>query len=44
MEHIGTLSSFSIIGDGAALLSQLGISKGIAIKLDAFFELAVRIG
>ncbi len=44
IEHVGTLSSFSIIGDGAALLSRPGISKGIAIKLDALFELAVRIG
>lgn len=44
LDEIGSLSQFSSMGQGARLMSQKGISKGTAIRLDCLFELACRIG
>lgn len=43
-EEIGTLANFSKIGEGASMVHRPGISKGIALKLDALFEIACRLG
>ena len=44
MDKIGKLENFSSIGEGASLLHYPGISKATAVKLDALFEVATRIG
>lgn len=42
--EIGHLGQFSKIGEGASLMHLPGISKGTALKLDALFEIACRLG
>lgn len=44
MAEIGELGKFSKIGEGASLTHLPGISKGTALKLDAIFEVACRLG
>ncbi|WP_034383138.1 hypothetical protein [Deinococcus sp. YIM 77859] len=44
LEHIGSLGEYSRIGEGASLLHRPGIGKGVALKLDALFEYACRVG
>lgn len=44
IQEIGTLESYSTIGEGSRLLHYPGISKATAVRLDALFELATRIG
>lgn len=44
MQEIGALDRYSTIGEGSRLLHYPGISKATAVRLDALFELATRIG
>lgn len=44
LEEIGELGQFSRIGEGAGMMHRPGISKGTALKLDALFEIACRLG
>ncbi len=44
LEHIGNIEEYSRIGEGASLMHRPGIGKGVALKLDALFEFACRVG
>jgi DNA repair protein RadC len=41
--EVGSLAQYSSMGEGRRLMHYPGINKGIALKLDALFECAVRI-
>ncbi|THF88481.1 hypothetical protein E7T09_04550 [Deinococcus sp. KSM4-11] len=44
LEHIGEISQYSRIGEGGSMTHRPGIGKGVALKLDALFEFACRVG
>lgn len=44
LEHIGNIGEYSRIGEGGSLMHRPGIGKGVALKLDALFEFACRVG
>lgn len=44
LEHIEQIGHYSRIGEGGAMIHRPGIGKGVALKLDALFEFACRIG
>jgi len=44
ISEIGTLENYTKLGEGQRLLDHPGISKGTAVKLDALYEISVRVG
>lgn len=44
LEHIGEIGAFSRIGEGGSMTHRPGIGKGVALRLDALFEFACRVG
>lgn len=44
LEKIGKIGAYSQMGEGGSMTHRPGIGKGVALKLDALFEFACRVG